>query len=309
MLAGTLNSLPEKLYSTDWMDIMKTLLSIFGIAALLIFSTADAKAQALTAVFSAQVEEDEIDAFGEGIDLAFFNVQGDDDFFTVYSLVDFDPSSIDTMGGTVSSITSLSLDIAQSNAFFSASGDIEFFLASDTRVVDLTDTARYISDFNSVSPTGVPNTGADVVGDAFGTLYSLGTGTYTETATGDIDTFTFSLGPGGEAFAVSQINSGGLLRVIGTPADVGVQATYSGAGSILLPDPIFPVLNITVGFGGAPTPIKGDVDMSGTVDFSDIAPFIAVLQGGGFQAEADCDCSLEVDFADIPAFIAILQMQ
>ena len=299
MLTGTLNSLPEKLYSTDWMDIMKTLLSIFGIAALLIFSTADAKAQALTAVFSAQVEEDEIDAFGEGIDLARFNVLGDDDIFTVYSLVDFDPSSIDTMGGTVSSITSLSLDIAQSNAFFSASGDIEFFLASDTRVVDLNDPARYISD----QANGGAFTGADVVGTQFGTLYSLGTGTYTETATGDIDTFTFSLGPGGEAFAVAQINSGGLLRVIGTPADVGVQATYSGAGSI------FPVLNITVGFGGAPTPIKGDVDMSGTVDFSDIAPFITVLQGGGFQAEADCDCSLEVDFADIPAFIAILQMQ
>ena len=55
--------------------------------------------------------------------------------------------------------------------------------------------------------------------------------------------------------------------------------------------------------------LKGDVNLSGMVDFSDIAPFIAVLQGGMFQAEADCDCSLEVDFADIPAFIAILQAQ
>ena len=55
--------------------------------------------------------------------------------------------------------------------------------------------------------------------------------------------------------------------------------------------------------------LKGDVNLSGGVDFSDIAPFIAVLQGGMFQAEADCDCSLEVDFSDIPAFIAILQAQ
>ena len=55
--------------------------------------------------------------------------------------------------------------------------------------------------------------------------------------------------------------------------------------------------------------LKGDVDVSGVIDFSDIAPFIAVLQGGMFQAEADCDCSLEVDFSDIPAFIAILQAQ
>ena len=55
--------------------------------------------------------------------------------------------------------------------------------------------------------------------------------------------------------------------------------------------------------------LKGDVDLSGTVDFADIGPFIAVLQGGMFQAEADCDCSTVVDFADIPAFIAILQAQ
>ena len=41
----------------------------------------------------------------------------------------------------------------------------------------------------------------------------------------------------------------------------------------------------------------------------DIAPFIAVLQAGNFQAEADCDCSEMVDFADIPAFIGILQAQ
>ena len=55
--------------------------------------------------------------------------------------------------------------------------------------------------------------------------------------------------------------------------------------------------------------LKGDVDMSGTVDFADIPPFIAVLQAGTFQAEADADCSTAVGFADIPAFITILQGQ
>ena len=284
------------------MNIMKTLLSIFGVAALLIFSTADANAQALTSVFSAQVEEDEIDAFMDEIDLAFFNVQGDDDAFTVYSLVDFDTSSI----GQVTGITSLTLDLSQSNAFFSADGDIEFFLASDTRVVDVTDAARYIS----AQPSGGANFGADVVGNAFGTLFPLGTGTYAQTADFDIDTFTLTLDAAGEAFAVSQINSGGLLRIIGTPADLGVQATYSGNDNFFDPPIPGPVLNVTAstGGGGGMT-LKGDVNMSGTVDFADIGPFIAVLQGGGFQAEADCDCSLEVDFADIPVFISILQDQ
>ncbi len=187
----------------------------------------------LTSVFSAQVEEDEIDAFEGAVDQAFFNVQGDDDAFTVYSLVDFDTAGL----GTVAGIQSLGFDLTQDNAFFSADGGLEFFLASDTRAVDLNDSARYITDGDNV--------GSEVVGSAFGTLFSLGTGTYTQTNTGDLDAFTLSLDASGEAFAVSQINSGGLLRIIATPGDLGVQATYSGATSLL--DPVAPpVLNISV---------------------------------------------------------------
>jgi hypothetical protein len=65
--------------------------------------------------------------------------------------------------------------------------------------------------------------------------------------------------------------------------------------------------NLVVTDGTTSAPLKGDVDLSGVVDFADIPAFIAVLQAGGFQAEADCDCSGMVDFSDIPAFIAILQ--
>ncbi len=53
--------------------------------------------------------------------------------------------------------------------------------------------------------------------------------------------------------------------------------------------------------------LKGDADLSGIVDFSDIPAFITVLQSGVFQAESDCDCSGVIDFSDIPAFILILQ--
>ena len=275
---------------------MKTLLAVLSIAALLNFPSAVVNAQSLTSVFSAQVEEDEIDVFMDAPDQAFFNVQGDDDAFTVYTLVDFDTSMI----GQVTGITSLSLDLTQANAFFSADGDLEFFLASDTRVVDLTDSARYISD----QANGGANTGADVVGSAFGTLYPLGTGTYTQTVDGDVDNFVFSLDAGGEAFAVSQINSGGLLRIIGTPSDVAVQATYSGAFSLLDP-PGPPVLNVTVttAEGGA---VKGDVNLDGEVTFLDINPFIMLLAANGFQAEADCNCDNVFNFLDIQPFINIL---
>lgn len=53
--------------------------------------------------------------------------------------------------------------------------------------------------------------------------------------------------------------------------------------------------------------IPGDIDLDGTVTFSDIPPFIAVLTAGEFQAEADVDGSGEVNFGDIPPFIVVLQ--
>ena len=55
--------------------------------------------------------------------------------------------------------------------------------------------------------------------------------------------------------------------------------------------------------------LKGDLDLSGTITFLDINPFISVLAAGGFQAEADCDCDGDVDFLDIQPFIDILATQ
>ena len=56
----------------------------------------------------------------------------------------------------------------------------------------------------------------------------------------------------------------------------------------------------------APDCLLGDVDLSGTVDFLDIQPFIGVLSGGTNQCEADCDQNGTVEFLDIQPFIAIL---
>lgn len=58
--------------------------------------------------------------------------------------------------------------------------------------------------------------------------------------------------------------------------------------------------------GGVVACLLGDVDLSGTVDFLDINPFIGVLSSNGFQCEADCDEDGMVTFLDIQAFIDIL---
>ena len=52
--------------------------------------------------------------------------------------------------------------------------------------------------------------------------------------------------------------------------------------------------------------LLGDCDLNGVVNFSDIAPFIMILQSGSFLKQADCNQDDVVDFSDIPAFIAIL---
>jgi len=64
---------------------------------------------------------------------------------------------------------------------------------------------------------------------------------------------------------------------------------------------------ITGQFGEVPvTPLLGDVNMDGLVDFRDITPFIALLSNGGFQTQADVNQDGFVDFLDIRPFIVLL---
>ena len=52
--------------------------------------------------------------------------------------------------------------------------------------------------------------------------------------------------------------------------------------------------------------LLGDVNRDDAVNFLDIAPFIALLGTGEFQAEADTNGDGEVDFLDINSFISLL---
>jgi len=55
--------------------------------------------------------------------------------------------------------------------------------------------------------------------------------------------------------------------------------------------------------------LLGDVDLNGAVNFADIPAFIALLQSGGFQAEADVNEDGAVNFSDIGPFIDVLTNQ
>ena len=61
-----------------------------------------------------------------------------------------------------------------------------------------------------------------------------------------------------------------------------------------------------VAFSTGGSILLGDVNLDGSVDFSDIAAFIGVLAANGDQAEADIDGNGVVNFSDIAPFINIL---
>ena len=97
----------------------------------------------------------------------------------------------------------------------------------------------------------------------------------------------------------------GLFSQAGTSQVVTINVDGTGIRQ-LVPQGINPAVAPVLGPGNAGDTILGDVNQDDVVNFGDIPPFIDVLGGGGFQAEADCNEDGAVDFSDIPVFIEIL---
>lgn len=95
----------------------------------------------------------------------------------------------------------------------------------------------------------------------------------------------------------------------GTVGANGADATVNTSGGrlIVTDQPNAPI--VFTATLGPPAPLLGDVNLNGTVNFFDIAPFISILSNGGFQTEADVDLNGLVNFFDIAPFIGILSGQ
>ena len=100
------------------------------------------------------------------------------------------------------------------------------------------------------------------------------------------------------------LSSGGMLTWSGS-YNRGVTDVYEWVPEMLIACDDY-LFERGISVNGDSSVLKGDVDLDGGVSFSDIAPFISVLIGGGFQAEADCNCDGNVNFLDIQLFIGIM---
>ena len=67
-------------------------------------------------------------------------------------------------------------------------------------------------------------------------------------------------------------------------------------------------INVTLVQGVTPTPLLGDANLDGVVNFLDISSFIVLLSSDDFLAEADINGDGFVNFLDISPFISILAL-
>ena len=157
----------------------------------------------------------------------FFDIEGSNNGnFAAFGVADFASTHFRNADhqpiGQISQINSISLSLTQDDAAFTNDGKINIYL---TRQVitsidpDPTDIETTF-DMNDANGEGLNG--------QFAPLVLIGTGTFTQASNGQVDTFALSLDADTQAYLISVINGLGNFRIIVTPADPNVAATYAG---------------------------------------------------------------------------------
>ena len=123
------------------------------------------------------------------------------------------------------------------------------------------------------------------------------------------DPTLFEFGVAGEASAGTAINNARVDVSAVMPSILVVAGTeYSGAGAPTEPnririDDLGVQFTVEVKGGGL---LLGDVNCDGEVNLLDVAPFVDLLIGGGFEPKADINQDGFVDLLDVSPFVKIL---
>jgi hypothetical protein len=187
----------------------------------------------------------------------FFNVEGsNNDPYASFGVADFQSSSFadangNMISGTPTALNAITITLSQANADFTTVGSLRFYLAENTTTsIQPSDNAVIFDKTDSEGLNGqlVP-------------LHLLGSGSFTGTSTptdtsGTVDTFTFppdsssQLDSATVAYVLGVLSNGGALRVVITPADPDVSATYAGFSNTMYNGmPVTgPTLILDVGF-------------------------------------------------------------
>lgn len=151
----------------------------------------------------------------------YLNVEGKnngrDGMYACFGVLDFQVEKPGTPVGRVKEVT---LTLAQSVARFSKDGPLKVWVATDTA----TGLGRDGSPlkFDPKAPGGV--------GDQLRPLLPLGEARFTKRNTGEADAIALTPTGETETFIRGRVNRGAVVRLVLTPADDDVAATYFGAG-------------------------------------------------------------------------------
>ena len=312
---------------------MKTLLSIFAVTALLIFSTADANGQTdvFTDTFDAaptngatRVLVPDLSATGGTFPSSIFDVFGIVDRtvnfdFADDSLInnsDADTMNDDSFGIFPPSKTDMFLGFADTTNGDNDSGEVSVTWTVSAAGMTNLNLSFEIAAMGDFEASDILTFTASFDG---GPEETLVTSTFEDTPDGQM--FTYTLDDGSLAMApfstdmfindpfvvdgqlvINELQSF-TFPITGTGSQLTLTLNYdtNGTGEPMAIDNV----SVTSGGGGGPV-LKGDVDQDGMVTFLDINPFIVLLAANGFQLEADCDCDGDLDFLDIQPFINIL---
>jgi hypothetical protein len=148
----------------------------------------------------------------------FFNMEGvSNGTFASFGVADFDTSTMG-IGFTVGGVFNLTVILSQDNAAFTTDGAINFYITEDTTTsIQPADDAVF---FDANDPEGLNG--------QLQPIHFLGSGTFTEGNNGTVDVFSFTPDQATAAYVSGVLNNQGILRLVITPADPTVSATYAG---------------------------------------------------------------------------------
>lgn len=192
---------------------MKKQLIVLSSALLTIVSAASAQsAFTATAISNATIRSD-----GETSSPWFHNAQPPGEFGS-YGISSFQLSS-SNFGGPVTSISSVEISYMQANAGFTSDGAVEFYVTFDSTVSG--------GDYSGLAQG---STGIGINDTEFSdTPTMVGSGTFTETGDGNMDTYSLSFTGALETSLMNAINNGDAFSII--LGSTGAVATYAGIES------------------------------------------------------------------------------
>ncbi|MDW8104475.1 MAG: carboxypeptidase regulatory-like domain-containing protein [Armatimonadota bacterium] len=179
----------------------------------------------------------------------FFNIEGNNfGQFASFGVVDFSTAGLGITEPIVD-VTNVVLKLYDAPASFSANGTVRFWLSEQTGI--------------DIEPGTSPlrwNTGLlpDGVDTQLLPVYLLGTGVYTRTAANTEFVYPLTVPAEAKAYLLSRINAGATIRLVVTPAEDTVAATYAGYNNATIRPPR---LEMTLIPRPSRFSIRGDIEL------------------------------------------------